>query len=174
MGTEQRQEMKRVNICSLLIRISLIANIGILLPVCTALIVFSTSVSVEHSWGPSTPARGILLSVYFSILFASMALLGLHIYFSNKTVGKSKITTMQSTSNQQQALAAIEHMVTALLLTQILYTISTPATAGVTNPVALSNLCICVLHSATHYYLYLEHFAMFTDLHFTKVEKYGK
>jgi hypothetical protein len=36
-----------------------------------------------------------------------------------------------------EQMAGIEHMVAALLAAQILYKITTPATAGATNPVAI-------------------------------------
>ena len=44
---------------------------------------------------------------------------------------------------------AIEHMVVALLSTQIMYKITTPATAGASNPAAISNLAISALHAVT-------------------------
>jgi hypothetical protein len=50
-------------------------------------------------------------------------------------------------------------MIAALLTTQILYKITTPATAGPANPVAISNLCISVLHATTLYLLWQKHTA---------------
>lgn len=50
-------------------------------------------------------------------------------------------------------------MIAALLTTQILYKITTPATAGPSNPVAISNLCISVLHATTLYLLWQKHTA---------------
>ncbi len=110
-------------------RISLAANVLILIAVCTVLIAFGKSEPVTYVWGPPTDGRGILLSVYFAILVASMALLALHVFYADKT--------------------PTEYMVAALLSVQILYKISTPATAGPGNPVAISNLAISVLHSVT-------------------------
>ena len=50
-------------------------------------------------------------------------------------------------------------MIAALLLTQILYKITTPATAGANNPVAISNLCISAFHAVTLYLLWHRHTA---------------
>ncbi len=119
------------------LRASLAVNIAVLLAVCTVLIAFSTSEPVIYSWGPPTPGRGILLSVYFSILFLSALLLWLHVRVRDK--------------------AAVELMSAALLAAQILYKITTPATAGPSNPVAISNLAISVLHAVTLYLLWKQH-----------------
>jgi hypothetical protein len=48
-------------------------------------------------------------------------------------------------------------MAAALLATQVLYKVSTPATAGPANPVALSNLGISALHAATLALLWRQH-----------------
>ena len=114
---------------TLFTRISLAVNVAVLIAVCIVLIAFSTSEPVVFTWGPPTPGRGILLSIYAAILVNSVALLWLHVRCVDKT--------------------AIEHMVAALLSTQILYKITTPATAGASNPAALSNLGISALHAAT-------------------------
>ena len=79
-----------------MVRISLTLNIVILITVCTVLIAFSSSEPVVYAWGIPTAGRGILLSVYFSILIVSICLSALHINNSN--------------------LSAIEHMVAALLV----------------------------------------------------------
>jgi hypothetical protein len=113
------------------VRSSLAVNIAVLLAVCTVLIAFSSDARVTYSWGPPTAGRGILLSVYFSILILSVLLMVLHIRCADT--------------------AAVEHMVAALLAAQILYKITTPATAGASNPVAISNLAISVLHAVTLY-----------------------
>lgn len=110
-------------------RISLVVNVAVLVVVCLVLLAFGSSEPVVYSWGAPTAARGILLSVYFSILVGSVILLWLHV----RCVDKS----------------AIEHMVVALLAVQIIYKITTPATAGPANPVAISNLGISVLHITT-------------------------
>jgi hypothetical protein len=116
------------------IRISLSMNIAVLIAVCTVLIASSSAEHANYVWGPPTVGRGILLSVYFSILAGSVVLLTLHV--------------------RNPGVAAIEHMVAALLCTQIMYKISTPATAGPANPVAISNLCISALHGVTVYLLW--------------------
>ena len=119
------------------VRTSLAVNIAVLVAVCTVLIAFSSSEPVIYSWGPPTAGRGILLSVYFSILILSVLLLVLHVRCADK--------------------AAIEHMVAALLAAQIFYKITTPATAGPSNPVAISNLCISALHAVTLYLIWQRH-----------------
>ena len=78
-----------------MVRSSLTLNILILITVCTVMIAFGTTEKVIYGWGIPTAGRGILLSVYFSILVASISLLAMHIFFSN--------------------LSAIEHMIAALL-----------------------------------------------------------
>jgi hypothetical protein len=125
------------NKSTIFIRISLAVNMGVLSAVCTVLLAFSNTEPVLHAWGPPTAARGILLSVYFSILVVSSFLLGLHIFSTNK--------------------ATSEHMIAALLVVQTLYKVTTPATAGPLNPVALSNLGICVLHAVTIYHIWQRH-----------------
>ena len=117
-----------------MVRLSLTINIVVLIAVCTVLIAFGNSEPVVYAWGIQTAGRGILLSIYFSILVASILLLALHIFFSN--------------------LSAIEHMIAALLSVQILYKISTPVTAGPENPVAISNLCISAFHLITTYLIW--------------------
>ena len=116
------------------VRASLVVNVVVLIAVCTVLIAFGTSDEVVRVWGPPTAGRGILLSVYFSILVVSTLLMWLHVYCVDR--------------------AAIEHMVAALLATQILYKITTPATAGASNPVAISNLAISVVHAVTLFLLW--------------------
>ena len=123
------------------VRLSLTLNIVVLIAVCTVLIAFGDSEPVTSVWGPATAARGILLSIYFSILVVSVVLLVLHSHFNDS----------------EQDKVAIEHMVAALLSTQILYKITTPATAGPANPVAISNLCISALHALTLYLLWQKH-----------------
>lgn len=129
------------------VRISLAANIVILIAVCTVLIAFGTSEPVVYAWGTPTAGRGILLSIYFAILIMSILLFAMH---------------YRSPSNP-----AIQYMVAALLATQILYKVSTPITtalvrepssaAGGANPVAISNLCISGLHAVTLFLLWRWH-----------------
>lgn len=119
------------------IRASLVTNIAVLVVVCTVLIAFGSSEPVVFAWGPPTAGRGILLSIYFAILANSLLLLWLHARCADKS--------------------AVEHAVAALLSTQILYKITTPATAGPANPVAISNLAISALHASTLYHLWRQH-----------------
>jgi hypothetical protein len=116
------------------VRLSLAVNIVVLIAVCTVLIAFSSSEPVVYGWGPRTSGRGILLSIYFAILVVSILLLAMHSRYPNNS--------------------AIHHMVAVLLTTQIIYKVSTPATAGAANPVAISNLCISALHAVTLYFLW--------------------
>ena len=129
---------RRSYVCAVFVRISLLVNIGVLIAVCTVLIAFCTSEPVIYTWGPPTAGRGILLSIYFSILVVSMVLLFAY----------------SQSSGKQSSRIAVEYMVAALLSTQILYKITTPATAGAANPVAISNLCISALHTVTLYFLW--------------------
>ena len=126
------------------VRLSLSVNVVVLIAVCTVLIAFSSSEPVVYAWGPPSSGRGILLSIYFAILFVSIVLLTMHSRNPNN--------------------AAIHHMVAVLLATQIVYKVSTPATAGAANPVAISNLCISGLHAVTLYLLWKgETFGPHTD-----------
>lgn len=103
-----------------LITISLIANISILIPVCGGLAIESEG--MLGVFGESTAARGILLSIYFSILLSSVFLL---IHKSPKQVA-------------------------VLLLVQVLYKITTPITVGtLQHPVVISNLLVAALHICT-------------------------
>lgn len=55
-----------------MVRVSLGLNIAVLVPVCAVLILSLTP--FVDVWGPATPARGILLSMYLSILILSIGL----------------------------------------------------------------------------------------------------
>ena len=99
---------------------SLVLNIAVLVPVCAGLITDATW--SQASYGVETTARGILLSVYLSILIASFLLLAFR----------------------------DPRSVAALLLVQILYKITTPVTVGTFhNPVVISNLGIALFHTIT-------------------------
>ena len=99
-------------------KLSLIINIIVLIPVCTSLLLkFSW---VNDSLGIESPARGILLSIYLSILICSAVLL---FKFDPK-------------------------FVFALLLVQVVYKVLSPIMVGtLTNPVIISNLFIALFHS---------------------------
>ena len=130
-------DSKSTSWAPLFVRLSLGVNVVVLIAVCLVLLAFSDSEPVVFVWGPPTAGRGILLSVYFAILVDSALLLWLHVRCTDK--------------------AAVEHMVAALLATQILYKISTPATAGASNPVAISNLAISAVHAVTLSLLWRHH-----------------
>ncbi len=100
--------------------LALLLNIAVLLPVCLGLI---TNASwARESYGELTPARGILLSVYMAIAFASVGLL---FYRAAK-------------------------LVSVLLLVQVIYKLTTPFTVGtLQNPVVISNLGIAAFHAVT-------------------------
>lgn len=103
-----------------MIRLSLTANILVLIPVCWGL--FFNSAWVANGFGEPTPARGILLSIYGAILLVSVGFLF-----------------------KAEAIA-----VASLLLVQVLYKITTPLSVGTfDNPVVISNLVIAALHVVT-------------------------
>lgn len=99
---------------------SLALNIAVLLPVCIGLIT-RANWAVE-AYGGMTPARGILVSVYFALLIASLALL----------------------------LMPVPAMVAGLLLVQVVYKVTTPFTVeSFSNSVVVCNLVIAALHCVT-------------------------
>lgn len=103
-----------------LITLSLALNAVVLTPV--VILMANSSKRVEFVWGPFTPARGILQSVYFAILAMSVLLL----------------------------ITPVTEMVFALLAVQVVYKLTTPFTVRtLRNPVVLSNLGISILHIAT-------------------------
>jgi hypothetical protein len=103
-----------------LITLSLGLNIAVLVPVCFGLL--TRAGWTLTAYGPETPARGILLSIYLAILIGSAGLL----------------------------VKPVPAMVAALLLVQIAYKLTTPFTVGTLgNPVVVSNLAIAAFHSLT-------------------------
>lgn len=103
----------------ILVRIALLINVAVLLPVCFGL--FTRRIWVERAYGPASPARGILSSIYLAILLVSLALL-----------------------IRLDLSAAV-----GLLLVQIIYKATTPLTVGTfRNPVVISNLLVAVFHTA--------------------------
>jgi hypothetical protein len=103
-----------------MIKSSLILNILVLIPVCYGLII--NAEWARHSFGIFSPARGILLSIYLSILIASVIL-----YFKMDV-----------------------KYIASLLFIQIVYKLTTPFTVGTTtNPIVISNLFIALFHSFT-------------------------
>lgn len=103
-----------------MIILSLLLNVGVLLPVCYG--IATGAKWARESYGDASVARWILLSVYTSILLVS---LGLLLYGEPSSVA-------------------------ALLLVQIIYKLLSPfAVRTVANPVIISNLIIAVFHSTT-------------------------
>jgi len=103
-----------------LILASLLVNVAVLVPVCAGLL--ADADWVAEAYGAATAARGILLSVYGSILVVSLMLL-----FRREPM-----------------------LVAPLLLVQVLYKLTTPFTVGsVSNPVVISNIVIAALHLTT-------------------------
>ena len=111
-----------------MVRVSLGLNIAVLVPVCAVLILDVTP--FVDAWGPATPARGIMLSMYVSILILSAGL------------------WMQRNPM----------LVAPLLVMQICYKVTTPITVGsITNPVVISNLVIAIVHEVTLWYIVKHH-----------------
>ena len=103
-----------------MVAISLALNVSVLVPVAASL--FLQLGWTEAAYGPKTPARGILLSIYLAILAISAVLL----------------------------FVPRPELVLPLLVVQILYKVTTPVTVGsVRNPVVVSNLGIAAVHAAT-------------------------
>ena len=103
-----------------LIYLSLILNIVVLVPIVVLMVVKSPL--VDTAWGSFTAARGILLSIYFAILVASIVLL----------------------------LLPVTAFIAALLSVQVIYKVTTPFTVGTfRNPVVISNLVISAVHIVT-------------------------
>jgi hypothetical protein len=103
-----------------LIYISLAVNIVVLIPIVVLMSIRARL--VDKAWGPFIEARGILLSIYFAILVASVVLL----------------------------FMPAPAFVAALLAVQVIYKVTTPITVGrISNPVVISNLFIAALHVVT-------------------------
>lgn len=104
----------------LMIRLSLLINVAVLVPVSAGLLVDASWVAAAY--GDPSPARGILLSIYASILAVSAWLL-----------------------IERNAM-----LVAPLLLVQVIYKLTTPITVGsLINPVVISNLVIAAVHLVT-------------------------
>jgi hypothetical protein len=111
-----------------MIRISLGVNIAVLIPVCAVLMLNLTP--FVDVWGPATPARGILLSMYVSILILSVGL------------------WMQRNPK----------LVAPMLAMQICYKVTTPITVGtITNPVVICNLVVAFVHATTLWIIVAHH-----------------
>jgi hypothetical protein len=103
-----------------LIYVSLALNIAVLIPI--VILMAIRSPIVDETWGGFTAARGILMSIYLSILVVSVLLL----------------------------FNPVPAFVAALLLVQVIYKLTTPFTVGmISNPVVISNLAISAVHLVT-------------------------
>lgn len=103
-----------------MMQLSLWLNVVVLVPVCLGLL--SNAQGMTQAFGERTAARGILLSVYLSILGVSVALV----------------------------VMGAKGPAASLLLVQIVYKVTTPFTVGtLKNPVVVSNLAIATFHAVT-------------------------
>lgn len=105
-----------------MITASLILNIAVLIPVCFFML--TNNLRMAKTMGEFTPARGILLSMYTTILLASILLL----LFLDSTLAF------------------------ALFFMQIVYKLLSPFTVKtIKNPVVISNIFIAIFHLVTIY-----------------------
>jgi hypothetical protein len=103
-----------------MIYLSLGLNILVLIPIVVLMAI--NSPFVDEAWGEFTAARGILMSIYLSILVVSVFLV----------------------------FKPVPSFVAALLIVQVVYKLTTPFTVGtVSNPIVISNLAISIFHMAT-------------------------
>ncbi len=101
---------------------SLLLNIIVLIPVCIALLVNYRH--MEFAAGIFTPARGILLAIYLTILTASFALL----FFTDFKLAFG------------------------LFVMQIIYKVLSPFTVkSIKNPIVICNVLIAAFHLVTVY-----------------------
>lgn len=104
----------------MMLTLSLLLNIAVLIPVCIG--IMTKAAWANSAYGPDSPARGILLSIYMAITLISALLL----------------------------LFGTPLLAAPLLLVQIAYKVTTPFTVRtVRNPVVVSNLAIAAFHSLT-------------------------
>lgn len=105
-----------------MITASLILNIVVLIPICYFML--TNNFRMAKTLGEFTPARGILLSMYTTILLASVLLL----------------------------LLPDTKLAFALFFMQIVYKLLSPLTVKtIKNPVVISNIFIAIFHIITIY-----------------------
>lgn len=105
-----------------MITASLIINIVVLIPVCY--FILTNNFRMVKTMGEFTPARGILLAIYTTILLASILLL----FFADAKLAF------------------------ALFFMQIVYKLLSPFTVkNFKNPVIISNIFIAIFHLVTIY-----------------------
>ncbi len=109
-----------------MVSVSLVLNVLIVVPVSIGML--TGQAGMDAVFGPTSPARQILASVYLAIGAVSvMALAGL-------LLGHGP---------------TIIPMVAGLLILQVVYKLITVGTVGLGNPVVLTNLLVVVVHSVT-------------------------
>lgn len=108
-----------------MIYVSLMINVVVLIPVCLGLIF--DAAWVFNGYGPASPARAILLSIYGAILLVSFGLL----------------------------FKPMPLLVASLLLVQVIYKLISPFAVGnIFNPVVISNILVALVHLFTLYLIY--------------------
>lgn len=108
-----------------MLAVSLWLNIVVLLPVIWVLA--RNRAAAANAWGPDTPARRILASIYAAILVSSIVLVAL----------------------SSAATTDIIPWAQALLGLQVIYKALSAYVVGLRNPVVLSNIAIALVHLAT-------------------------
>ncbi|MEJ6399270.1 hypothetical protein [Yoonia sp. 208BN28-4] len=110
----------------ILLTISLLVNVGVLAAVVPGIL--QDSAGMDAAFGPDTPARRILTSIYIAILVLS-------------AVGLA----MLALGWQQQ----VATLAVGLLAVQIVYKFLTAGIVGMDNPVVGANIPIAILHCVT-------------------------
>lgn len=105
-----------------LVACALIINIALLMPVLSGLL--GRAGHMDAAFGPKTPARGILTSVYLAIAILSVIGLGALIWMG---------------------ASALPYII-GLLAMQVLYKLITVWAVGLGNPVVVANLAIAAFH----------------------------
>lgn len=119
-----RNIIQSKNIMNSIIYISLLLNIMVLIPVCCGIILQQDF--VVYAWGFPQPSLYILVSIYCTILLASLYLL----------------------------IKPNRYFIFSLLVMQITYKLLTPLLVGsLHNPVIISNLVISVVHLVSLYFI---------------------
>lgn len=108
-----------------MLQVSLVLNIVVLTPLLWAL--SQDAAGIEQAFGPDSPARRILSSVYFAILVISLALLAALVFSKRDVVPYAG----------------------ALLVMQVLYKVTTAFVLSLAYPVVMTNLLISAVHVVT-------------------------
>ena len=116
-----------------LLALALFLNVGVLVPVLLGLM--RDAPWAEAAYGPDSPARQILVTLYATILGASLVALAL-------------------AASGQQGLAT--GLAVPLLALQVSYKLLTLPAVGAANPVVRANLGIAAFHALTLAVLFLQ------------------